>query len=130
MFYSALAQYLQIAANYRADPESSAPLPGGEGVVVLDTEVTPELVAEGLARDVIRVIQQARRAAGLDVSDRITVALSASPAVLAAVEAHREFVAREVLASDVSPVPGGALSTGFEGEVGDGEAIRVLVTRG
>src|SRR6185312_275597 len=44
-----------------ADAEHSAPLPGGEGVVVLDTEVTPELAAEGLARDVVRVVQQARR---------------------------------------------------------------------
>ncbi|MFD0820010.1 isoleucine--tRNA ligase, partial [Micromonospora zhanjiangensis] len=51
-----------------ADAEHSAPLPGGEGVVVLDTTVTPELAAEGLARDVVRVVQQARRAADLDVS--------------------------------------------------------------
>ena len=47
-----------------ADAENSAPLPAGGGVVVLDTAVTPELAAEGLARDVIRVVQQARRDAG------------------------------------------------------------------
>src|SRR4029453_13238292 len=40
-----------------ADAEHSVPLPGGEGVVVLDTTVTPELAAEGLARDVVRVVQ-------------------------------------------------------------------------
>ena len=45
-------------------------LPGG-GFVVLDTAVTPELAAEGLARDLVRAVQQARRDAGLDVSDRI-----------------------------------------------------------
>ena len=56
-----------------ADVEHSAPLPTGGGVVVLDTEVTPELAAEGLARDVVRVVQQARRDADLDVSDRITL---------------------------------------------------------
>ena len=56
-----------------ADAEHSAPLPGGEGVVVLDTAVTPELAAEGLARDVVRVVQQARRDADLDVSDRIAL---------------------------------------------------------
>ena len=66
---------LQLVA---ADAEHSAPLPGGEGVVVLDTEVTPELAAEGLARDVVRVVQQARREAGLDVSDRISLVVEAS----------------------------------------------------
>ncbi len=43
------------------------------GFVVLDTEVTPELAAEGLARDLVRAVQQARRDAGLDVSDRIAL---------------------------------------------------------
>ena len=81
-----------------ADAEHSAPLPAGEGVVVLDTAVTPELAAEGLARDVIRVVQQARRDADLDVSDRITLVLSASEEVRTAVSAYRDFVAREVLA--------------------------------
>ena len=77
-----------------ADAEHSAPLPGGEGVVVLDTEVTPELAAEGLARDVVRVVQQARRDADLDVSDRIVVSVSASEEVRAAVPAYTDFVAR------------------------------------
>ena len=47
-------------------------LPGG-GFVVLDTAVTPELAAEGVARDLVRAVQQARRDAGLDVSDRIAL---------------------------------------------------------
>jgi isoleucyl-tRNA synthetase len=111
-----------------ADAEHSAPLPGGEGVVVLDTAVTPELAAEGLARDVVRVVQQARRAADLDVSDRIRLTLpaSASAEVVAAVEAHRDFVAREVLAEsiDLADVP-----AGFAGEVRDGETLTVGVAR-
>jgi isoleucyl-tRNA synthetase len=95
-------------------------------VVVLDTEVTPELAAEGLARDVIRVVQQARRDAGLDVSDRISLLVGATPAVSAAVETHREFVAAETLATSLSLDPG---ASGFRGEVGDGEAVTVSVTR-
>jgi isoleucyl-tRNA synthetase len=110
-----------------ADAEHSAPLPGGEGVVVLDTEVTPELAAEGLARDVIRVVQQARREAGLDVADRITLVVEAPESVADAVAAHEEFVRAETLATSVSFGPAG--SDAFEGEAGDGETVRVAVTR-
>jgi isoleucyl-tRNA synthetase len=109
-----------------ADAENSAPVAGGAGVVVLDTAVTPALYAEGLARDVIRVVQQARRDADLDVSDRINLVVSASPEVRAAVEAHGEFVAGETLATTVAFDDG---TKGFTGEAGDGEQVTVLVTR-
>ena len=55
-----------------------AVLPGG-GFVVLNTEVTPELEAEGLARDMVRAIQQARKDAGLNVSDRIRTTVTGRP---------------------------------------------------
>jgi isoleucyl-tRNA synthetase len=110
-----------------ADAEHSMPLPGGAGVVVLDTDVTPDLAAEGLARDVVRVVQQARREVGLDVADRITLAVEGSPEVTAAVEAHRGFVASETLATSVALGPAGG--DAFEGEVGDGETLRVAVRR-
>ena len=109
-----------------ADAEHSAPLPGGEGVVVLDTEVTPELAAEGLARDVVRVVQQARRDADLDVSDRIVVSVSAS-----------DEVARRWRRTPTS-WPGRCWPTrstspraldGFAGEVGEGERVTVAVRR-
>jgi isoleucyl-tRNA synthetase len=109
-----------------ADAENSAPLPAGRGVVLLDTGVTPELAAEGLARDLIRVVQQARRDADLDVSDRIELRIAAGPAVAAAVEAHRDFVAAETLATSLSL---DEAVTGFSGEVGDGETVTVSVTR-
>jgi isoleucyl-tRNA synthetase len=82
-----------------ADPESAiAFLPGG-GFIVLDTHVTPDLEAEGLARDVVRAVQQARKDAGLEVSDRIALTLAADAAALAAIETHREFIAAETLAT-------------------------------
>jgi isoleucyl-tRNA synthetase len=111
-----------------ADPDRSAPLPGGEGVVVLDTAVTPELTAEGLARDAIRVVQLARRDAGLDVTDRVSVTVEAPPGVVAAISANHDFVAGEVLANDLTfgSVPAGEA---FEGEVGDGERIAVRVRK-
>ena len=107
-----------------ADAEHSAPLPGGEGVVVLDTAVTPELAAEGLARDVVRVVQQARRDADLDISDRIVVlgvGLRGGPG---GGVGSPGFVAREVLADAVDFADGLA---GFTGEVGDGEPVTVTV---
>ncbi|MCE0768553.1 isoleucine--tRNA ligase, partial [Pseudonocardia kujensis] len=82
-----------------ADPQSTGALPGNSGLVVLDTEVTPELAAEGTARDVVRAVQQARRDAGLDVSDRIALTLDAPEPVLDAVRAHETFVTGEVLAT-------------------------------
>ena len=110
-----------------ADDENSAPLPAGAGVVVLDTAVTPQLAAEGLARDVIRVVQQARRDAGLDVSDRIALVVSASAPVRAAVEQHRDFVGGETLSTEVTLVEEGA--EGFAGEVGDGDQVTVRVAK-
>jgi isoleucyl-tRNA synthetase len=111
--------------------DNSAPLAGG--VVVLDTVVTPELAAEGLARDVIRVVQQARREAGLDVSDRISVRLSAPEAVAAAVAAHQDFVMAETLAVSLAfgEAGGGEVGAGgvSAGEVGDGETVTVVVSR-
>ncbi len=84
------------------DADRTAALPGNTGLVLLDTTVTPELAAEGTARDVVRVVQQARRDAGLDVSDRITLTLDAPAEVLDAVRAYETFVAGEVLATAVA----------------------------
>ena len=66
-------------------------LPGG-GFVVLDTAVTPELAAEGVARDLVRAVQQARRDAGLDVSDRISLVVSADAATAEAARTHADLI--------------------------------------
>ena len=78
-------------------------LPGG-GFLVLDTELTDELRAEGVARDMVRAIQQARKDAGLVVSDRIRTTVHADPATLAAVDAHRELVQGETLTRELELV--------------------------
>ncbi|SJM61928.1 isoleucine--tRNA ligase [Gulosibacter sp. 10] len=75
-------------------------LPGG-GILVLDTEVTPELAAEGAARDAIRAVQDARKAAGLEVSDRIGLALRTDDATLEALRAQSGLIARETLATAI-----------------------------
>ena len=82
-------------------------LPGG-GFVVLNTATTPELEAEGLARDLVRAIQDARKAAGLDVSDRITLALSCADAADAAdLLANIATITGETLAPSWSIVEAG-----------------------
>ena len=105
------------------DPGSSAVLSSGDGVVSLDTVVTAELEAEGVARDVVRLVQQARREAGLAISDRIVLTLGLSDRLRAAVAAHEAFVTGETLATELvyADGPGGS-------EV-DGEPVHVAVTR-
>jgi isoleucyl-tRNA synthetase len=63
-------------AQSDGDSTSALALLGGGGFVLLETATTPELEAEGLARDIIRAVQDTRKAAGLDVSDRIVLDLS------------------------------------------------------
>jgi len=88
-----------------ADPDSTAALPGHAGLIALDTRVTPELAAEGTARDVVRIVQQARRDAGLAVSDRIRLTIGADTAVAEAVRAHAAFVVAETLACTWTSAP-------------------------
>ncbi len=83
---------------------ASAELSGGQGVLLLDLDVTPELEREGVARDLIRLVQQARRDADLEVSDRIALAVRANDAWIDALEAHRELVLGETLATSLEAV--------------------------
>ncbi|KJX75261.1 isoleucine--tRNA ligase [Mycobacterium lepromatosis] len=101
-----------------ADPEVTAELPDGAGLVVLDDTVTPELEAEGWAKDRIRELQELRKLTGLDVSDRIRVLMSVPAERADWARIHRDLIAREILA------------TSFEfGEtadsVGIGDGVRV-----
>jgi isoleucyl-tRNA synthetase len=84
-----------------ADGGASTTLGSGDGVVVLDTDVTPELAAEGLTRDVIRLVQQARRDAGLHVSDRIELTLGVPEFVRRSLMAHLALLVDATLAVDV-----------------------------
>ncbi|KQR54797.1 isoleucine--tRNA ligase [Leifsonia sp. Leaf336] len=71
-------EYELVLETAQTDEDASsalALLPGG-GFILLDTATTPELEAEGLARDVIRAVQDTRKAAGLDVSDRIELSVA------------------------------------------------------
>jgi len=84
-----------------SDPGSSRTLPGEVGIVALDLETTAELEAEGLARDVIRFVQRARRDAGLKVTDRIRLWIGLPDASAAVVEQWRAHIAAQVLATEI-----------------------------
>ncbi|WP_436408537.1 isoleucine--tRNA ligase [Agromyces chitinivorans] len=111
-----------------ADAESRAiGLLPGEGFVLLETATTPELEAEGLARDAVRAVQDARKAAGLEVSDRIRLRLRADDASAPALEAHRALIAEETLAVDLEVTADGAGDDAVR--LAGGATLAVEVTR-
>jgi len=69
--------------------------------IALELELTPELRREGLARELVRLIQDARKAAGLQVSDRIALGVVAAGEVAAALSANRGYVQAETLATEL-----------------------------
>ncbi len=70
--------------------------------VALDLELTPELRRAGLAREVVRLVQEARKSSGFEVSDRISLTWQADGDVAEALTEHQQQVADEVLATSVS----------------------------
>ncbi|TCC57449.1 isoleucine--tRNA ligase [Kribbella pittospori] len=92
-----------------AEGGTASGLLSGGGFVVLDTTITPELEAEGTARDVIRSVQQARRDAGLQVTDRMRLSVTADARTMQAVEAHRELIMAETLATELDVAEGAEL---------------------
>ncbi|WP_242090875.1 isoleucine--tRNA ligase [Curtobacterium sp. DN_7.5] len=110
-----------------ADDSVAVAFLDGGGFVVLDTVTTAELEAEGLARDVVRAVQQARRDADLDVSDRIVLTLGVSDDAADAVRAHRDLIAGETLATAVEVVPLATDATTTE--VGEAAKVSVEVAR-
>ncbi|MGL5859370.1 MAG: isoleucine--tRNA ligase [Angustibacter sp.] len=122
-----------VTGGEDADHRAVGVLPG-DGFVVLDTEITPELKAKGLIRDVIRVVQQARRDAGLHVSDRIWLTIGIDPPHQQVVESWIGDITTETLvAANVTTV--GSLGHVLverrttEAVVGDDLPIRVRVDR-
>jgi isoleucyl-tRNA synthetase len=101
-------------------------LPSG-GFVLLDSRVTPELEAEGIARDVIRAVQQARKDADLDVSDRIKLVLTSVQEVLDAVATHEELVKSETLTLELVTSLGDVAGEGTT--VGEDLPVGIVVAK-
>lgn len=86
------------------------------GFLALDTRVTPELEAEGMARDAVRAIQGIRKQLDLDISDRIAVTIEAGTEVTAALEPHADLIAGETLTTSLTFGPADADAEAFTPE--------------
>jgi isoleucyl-tRNA synthetase len=73
----------------------------GSHAVALEIEIDEPLRVEGWARDIVRGVQNARQAAGLEVSDRILLTLDGDPELIGAARAHEAYIAGETLATGV-----------------------------
>lgn len=86
------------------------------GFLALDTRVTPELEAEGMARDAVRAIQGIRKQLDLDISDRIAVTIEAGTEVSGALEPHADLIAGETLTTSLTFGPADADAEAFTPE--------------
>lgn len=104
----------------RPENTFTAALPDGAGLVVLDGTVTPELEAEGWAKDRIRELQDLRKSSGLEVSDRISVVIAVPPERQEWARTHAGLIAGEILATSFEfgePVDGA--------DIGDGVTVAI-----
>ncbi len=93
--------------------------------VALELDLDDELLREGLAREVVRAVQEARKQAGLEVSDRIALALGGDEELLAAAREHEAYIAGETLATSVDY---GADGAGEKATI-EGRELRIAVSK-
>jgi isoleucyl-tRNA synthetase len=99
---------------------------GQLATVVLDTSITPELVLEGMARDFVRGVQDARRNAGLKIEDRIQISFESDPEVGTAIQEFDSYVRTETLADRVEAETIAGASDQVEPEEVEGPGGKVL----
>ncbi len=97
-------EYELVLEAGASEGETALGLIADGGFIMLDTATTPELEAEGVARDLVRAVQDARKATGLEVGDRIRLNLALDAAGASAAEAHRELISGETLAVELAIV--------------------------
>ncbi|MDX2113617.1 MAG: class I tRNA ligase family protein [Alphaproteobacteria bacterium] len=90
-----------------------------DALVILDITITPELEAEGIARDMVRAIQQARKDAALHVSDRIALYIDAPETISLALAAHKDYVMEQTLTTELLTQKPAAQAFSTESEIDD-----------
>lgn len=123
--YEILPQEVEVRAQARSGFTVAS---DGAYLAALVTEMTPDLVNEGLAREFVRRVQELRKEAGLDISDRIQLYYSASLGLEEAVEAFRDYIMGETLAIEMTS---GYLLTDqpFRDDSFDGETVSISITK-
>jgi isoleucyl-tRNA synthetase len=116
------------------DESTTRTLAGNAGVVRLDTSLNDDLLDEGRARDLVRFIQQCRRDIGLHVTDRIGLEIAGDDQVRRALDAHRDWLAEQVLATEIAWVAGDLAtddpaSAAASTTLADGSAVSVRIKR-
>lgn len=107
-------------------PEGYAAAENAGYLAALDTRLTPELIREGHARDLVRLIQNARKNAGLEVSDRISLVVSAAPELADSLTEFSDYIAAEVLADTLSTEGSGSYT---ETQEVDGHEVVVSLSK-
>ena len=123
--YDILPEEVEVRADAKAGFAVAAE---GAYLAALVTDLTPELVREGLAREFVRRVQDLRKTADLDVADRIKVNVVATPGLKEAIDANRDYVTAETLTVELNftePVPG---STTFQDKF-EGETVTIGLIR-
>jgi len=119
--YDILPEEIDVKAQAK---EGFAVAEVGAYVAALVTDLTPELVQEGLAREFVRRVQDLRKSAELDVADRIDLFIEASEGLRSAIETHKEYIAAETLTTNLMfgnpPEGASVVEDSF-----DGEAVKV-----
>ncbi|MFP3854862.1 MAG: DUF5915 domain-containing protein, partial [Anaerolineales bacterium] len=113
----------------RLEPREGFSAVGESGyVAALDTEVTDDLLKEGLAREVVRRVQDLRKEADYEVEDRIRLELRASGKLKEALESHKDYVRQETLAGawEMTGEPKGEVRQSYQVE---GDELAVAITR-
>jgi len=119
--YNILPEEVEVRADAKAGFAVAAE---GAYLAALVTDLTPELVREGLAREFIRRVQDLRKTADLDVADRIKVNVVATQALKEAIDANRDYVMGETLTVELNFSEPGTGSTSVQDEF-DGEKVTI-----
>ena len=119
--YDILPEEVEVHANAKA---GFAVASEGAYLAALVTDLTPELVREGLAREFVRRVQDLRKQAGLEVADRIRLFVTATPGLKEAIEVNKDYIITETLTVELNfaAPPAGAATA--EDEF-DGEKVKV-----
>ncbi len=116
---------LEPKAEYAARAQA---LSSNDALVILDTTLTPELEAEGIARDLVRMVQQARKDAGLQITDRIHLAVVANGKTADAVAAHKNYITEQTLTSELSQTEFAGSAFSSTGSI-EGDTVTIFLKR-